>query len=52
MLLTDSARHDLCFILPSVSALGAKKIQGVCLASSFHEGCVEIKGSGSCPSVH
>lgn len=51
MLLTEKARLDSCFVLPLMSVLGANKMQCFCLASSFCEGCVEIKGSGACPSV-
>lgn len=51
VLLTEGVRLDLCFVLPLMSSLGAKKIQGFCLASSFREGCIEITGSGACPSV-
>lgn len=50
VLLTESARLDSWFVLPLMSALGAKKTQGFCLESSFCEGCVEIEGRGACLS--
>lgn len=48
MVLTESARLESCFLLPLMSVLGTKKIKGFYLASSCHEGWVEIKGSSAC----
>lgn len=47
----QSVRLESFFVLPLMSALEAKQIQGLCLASSCCKGCVKIKGRGACPPL-
>lgn len=51
VLLTEGARLDLWFFLPSKLALGAETMQGVRLANPFPEGCAGREGSRACPGA-